>query len=236
MMFSPSLEFIEESIKDIVKVPMRAIGSIRRIKRNRNWNDHITVANAKSEYVRIMTTAREVLHYNLYGPIALLAILRTYDYLVKMKIDQLFRYIVAEHIDDYPGIRQEMIRINEDINFFENKLPNIIRFGLVQIDLRLIKSELLHNSKELLKHLKLELEDEQVGILNEAYVKLELILQRLQHEPQTVEEFVEMQKYLQEHGDLNEYKYVEEDLSQVAYILKTLDDFKHPGNPVYLIK
>ncbi|CAG9319435.1 unnamed protein product [Blepharisma stoltei] len=236
MVFSPSLEFIEEAFKDIVKVPLRAISTIRRIKRNRAWNDHISVNNANSEYSRFMSMAREALHYNFYGPVSLLAILRSYDYLVKMKVNQLFKFIVQEHIDDYAGLRNEMIRLNDDIDFFENKLPTVMKFGLLQVDLRLIKSELLHNSQELLKNLKLELEDEQIGILNEAYEKLDAIVAKLHCQPKTVEEFVEMQKYLEDNGDLKEFQRVEEDLNQVSYIMQTLDYFKHAGNPEYLMK
>ena len=130
--------------------------------------------------------------YSLFCPLAIVAILRQYDYLLQEDQQQLLNSLISAHIGDYSGLSQELTTISDDLQVIQQTLPNNLHFGLVELSVSKYKRTVWKHGERLVRCLLEELQSEYSGLLYQSAELFASLMQELHRSPQTVEELQEM--------------------------------------------
>lgn len=224
----PSIEEIEYSLRTLAKAPLANLRRIRMLKRNATEHEHISAKNAKPLLQQALKEISLVLQFSLYAPVALLAILRHFEYLFTSTPQDLFESVVTAHIDDYEGFVQEIETISAHKTLIETNLPVALHFGMLQVHLKGFKTEAVRNAQILMDTLLAELSLEHLGILREVHASFESLMEMLSRTPESVEELGDLQDLIRQKKDEMIIKEIDTELKKVIFIYDALDRFNTP--------
>lgn len=225
LVLTPSIEEVEYGLRTLAKAPLANLRRIRKLKRNATEHEHITAKNAKALLQLALREVSSVLQFSLYAPVALLAILRHFEYLFSSSPQDLFEAVVTSHIDDYPGFVQEIETISRHKALIEANLPLALHFGMLQVHLKGFKTEAVRNAQILMDTLLAELSLEHLGILREVHSSFESLMEMLIRTPESVEELGDLQDFLHHRKDEAIIKEINAELQKVVFIYEALERF-----------
>lgn len=225
LVLTPSIEEVEYSLRTLAKAPLSNLHRIRRLQRHASEHEHIAAKNAKPLLQLALKEISSVLQFSLYAPVALLAILRHFEYLFSSNPQELFEAVVTSHIDDYAGFVQEIETISRHKDLIEANLPLALHFGMLQVHLKDFKTEAVRNAQILMDYLLSELSLEHLGILREIHTSFESLMEMLSRTPESVEELGDLQDFLHHRKDEAIIKGINAELQKVVFIYEALDRF-----------
>ena len=222
---SPNIGEIDLLLQKLLKAPLKNLIRIKKFTLRTSEKQRIRVRNAASEIKAALADIAEVLQFSLYGPIALLGLLREFDYLYSKRFADLFMQLVKAHIEDYSGLVAEIRTVLKHRDVIARLLPDSLQFGIFEVQLRLLKFEGTRNAAVLVDALFRELINEHLAIMTEITKEFTELLARLSYTPQTVEELDELQAFLESRKDETVMLQVNRELDKVAAIETSLEDF-----------
>jgi hypothetical protein len=221
----PNLRFIEESLRDILKSPIKSFEKIKSISKQKMLDDKLFIANSGECYSQALSEILDILQFSLLGPHAILRVLSKFEYLVKDSPEKILEEIMISTSNNYKELHLAMKRIKRDSEEIENLLPTTMNFGLFQLELGKIKLEILNNSKELLLAILNEIEKEKCKLLDEAHCNFKLLIKKLVSPPTDVEEFVDIRDYLDKKGDIEDFRPIKNSLHVIEIITGIMHEF-----------
>ena len=225
LFITPVLKLIEEAFRDLIKAPLKSLERIKSISKEKMLDDKLSIPNSSECYGELLTVLQEVLKYSLTGPIAMLKVLNKYQYLVKDSPSKVLEEIIVCHNNDYQGLHIAMKKIKKDMEDVENLLPDYMNFGILQLDLQILKREIVNNCKELLGAILEEIEKEKTRLLNDSHLMFKALIEKLIIPPMDVEKFVELRDYIENQRDLEDFKPIKKSLQVIDYILNIMEEF-----------
>lgn len=223
---SPSISEIDILLQKLLKAPLKNLMRIKRFAIRSSDKQRIKVKNAAAEIKAALTDIAEVLQYSLYGPVALLGLLREFDYLYTKRFPDLFMQLIKSHIEDYSGLVSEIRTVLRHKDMIARLLPDSFQFGIFEVQLRLLKYEGTRNATVLAEALFRELINEHLAIMTEITKNFTELLVKLSYTPQTVEELDELQTFLESKRDEIAMQEVTQELAKVTAIETSLEDFQ----------
>lgn len=225
LFLTPDLRYVEESLRDILKAPIKSFEKIKSISKQKMLDDRLKIPNSGECYSSVLDELTKVIKLSLLGPCAMLKALGKFEYLVKDSPAKILEELMSSTSTNYKDLHLSMKKIKRDFEEIENLLPSTMNFGLFQLDLHMIKSEIINNSKELLLAILEEIEKEKHRLIEEAHLKFKLLINKLINPPTDVEEFVEIRDYLDRKGDIEDYRPIKNSLHVIELISGIMDEF-----------
>ena len=225
----PNLRFIEESLRDILKSPIKSFEKIKSISKQKMLDEKLVITNSAECYSSVLNEITQLLRYSLLGPHAILRVLNKFEYLVKDSPAKSLEELMASTSNNYKELPLAMKRIKRDSEEIENLLPTCMNFGLFQLELGKIKLEILNNSKELLVAILEEIEKEKANLIDQTHCNFGLLIKKLVNPPNDVEEFVEIRDYIDKKGDIEDYRPIKSSLHVIEIISGIMHEFHFVG-------
>ena len=222
---TPSLSEIDLLLQKLLTAPLKNLLRIKRFAMRSSDKQRVKVRNAAAEIRSAFSDVGEILQLSLYGPVALLGILREFDYLFSKRLPDLFLQLVKSHVNDYPGLVTEIRTITHHRDIIDNQIPDSIQFGIFDVQLRLLKYEGTRNANILIEALERELVNEHLAIMTDITKEFTELLEKISYIPQTVEELHELQAFLYVKQDESVMQKVNKELSKANIIETSLEEF-----------
>lgn len=228
----PTITEIDIALQKLLKAPLKNILRIKRFSLRPTEKHRIKLRNATMEIRTALSDhIAEVFQYSMYGPVALLALLREFDYLFCGRITELFTRLVKAHVEDYPGLISEIRTIEKHKELIQTQLPESVQFGFFLVQLTSMKQEAKRNAKAICEALTKELSNEHLAILTEVTQDFEGLIARLSQVPQSVEEMDEMNRFLEAKQDEAVMSAIKKELEKVRIIEEGLEEFQRDIDP-----
>lgn len=228
----PDLVGMEKGLEMLILKPLQDVGAVPEV--TCSGSSLISVFNHKERLADVFTKARNLLENSLYAPLALIAIMRQYEYLAQDSQKDLLTRLINAHIDDYSGLGAEMKTIQFDLRALQSKFPDRLNFGMVEMDLRPCKREMVHNGGQLLLQLLQELVQEYYGLLNHSEQMFTRLMEELKRAPTSVEELKDLSNYIEAQLDLQQFTTIQSSISKAMKIQQILTDFQQAVDPAQL--
>jgi len=220
----PDLSICEKELLRLLHLPISSLRQVPQI--TSSGSTPAQVPNFSGELHSATVVLQDLLQFSLYGPLALLAVLRQYEYLAETVLEEVVRTLINAHIADYGGLGREMRKIRADMTTIAEKYPGKLQFGLIEVDLLPLKSEIQRNGGLLLSGLLKELTSEYLGLLNYSQARFKALKSDLIRVPKTVEELQVVASYLEARQDEASFAQIAETLSQTRTISGILEEFQ----------
>ena len=230
----PDLVGMEKGLETLILRPLQDIGEIPEV--TCSGSTLISVFNHMEKLADVFTKARNLLENSLYAPLALIAILRQYEYLAQESQSELLERLINAHIDDYTGLGVEMKTIQFDLRAVQSKFPDHLNFGMIEVDLTPCKREMHSNGTQLLHRLLEELIQEYLGLLNYTEQQFSLLMEDLKKAPNSVEELKELTNYIESKEDLERFNGIQNFITKAMKIQQILTDFQQAVDPAQLTR
>lgn len=222
---TPTLKVIEEYLRDIIKAPLKSLENIRGIHK-KGETDKIFVSNSSECYQELLKDIQNALKYSLLGPISMIKVLGKYNYLVKDSLSTILEDVILDHANDYKSLQKTIKKIQSDTEEAQKFIPTNMNFGILQVDLSMVKLEIVNNGNELITAILEEIEKEKNRLLEQAHLDFDNLIKKLISTPSTVEEFVEIRNYIDKKRDLEDFKPIKNSLDVIDLIIETMEEFK----------
>jgi len=194
LQLEPSILEFQEQLKTLFDLPIRTLAQCPTIAPADSG--YIRLDHYRKTYLKVLRKAQTAARYSLYGPLAMVAILRQYEYLVQDSQQSLLNSLISSHLGDYSGLSEELETLSEDIHTISHNLPDTLQFGLVELSLVRYKEAARGNGQKLVLCLLEELQWEYSGLLTQAGQLFQTLMDDLHRFPQTVEELQGISDYL----------------------------------------
>ena len=228
----PTITEIDIALQKLLKAPLKNILRIKRFSLRPTEKHRIKLRNATMEIRTALSDhIAEVFQYSMYGPVALLALLREFDYLFCGRLSELFTRLVKAHVEDYPGLIAEIRTIEKHKELIQMQLPESVQFGFFLVQLTSLKQEAKRNAKVICEALTKELTNEHLAILTDVTQDFEALTARLSQVPQSVEEMDEMNRFLEAKEDEAVMTAIKKELEKVRIIEEGLEEFQRDLDP-----
>lgn len=222
----PGVSEIERNLQELLKAPLKNIQRIVGFAPSSLTAKQVKVKNAAWGLASVYRTAAEVLQFSLYGPLALLAMLREFEYLFCSKVNEPFMSIVAAHVSDYVGLAGKIQTILKHRDLIANDLPDTLQFGLFLVNLKAFKLQAVANANTLIQALLRELANEHLSLLQDATSAYSGLMERLSSSPQTFEELQALQSFLDANMDERLMGEVKSEVAKADVIQASLEEFQ----------
>lgn len=223
---SPGIAEIERNLQELLKAPIKNIQRIMGFSSSSITAKQVKVKNAAWGVAAVYRIAAEICQYSLYGPLALLAILREFEYLFYPKVNDPFMSILAAHINDYAGITRKIQIILKHKDLIANNLPDFLQFGLFQVNLKTFKLQSVTNANKLIQALLTELTNEHFSILQDATSAYSGLMEKLNSSPQTFKELQELLSFLDANKDEQIMSEIKSEVAKADVIQASLEEFQ----------
>jgi len=234
LQLEPSISEFQEQLKTLFDLPLRTLAECPTIAPVDSRA--ISLHFYRKTYTKVLRKAQTVARYSLYGPLAMVAILRQYEYLVQDSQQSLLNSIISSHLGDYSGLSEELETLAMDIRTITHNLPETLQFGLVELNLVRYKEAARENGERLLRCLLEELQWEYSGLLTQAGQLFQTLMDDLHRYPQTVEELQGISDYLKKGQDAEKFREISLILQQAKTIKTTLQTYNKALNEKQLEK
>ena len=222
----PRVAEIERNLQELLKAPLKNIQRIVGFSPSIRTAKQVKVKNAASGLASVHQIAAEVLQFSLYGPLALLAILREFEYLFYPKVNDPFMSIVAAHVSDYVGLAGKIQTIFKHRDLIAADLPDLLQFGLFQVNLKAFKLQAVSNANTLIQALLRELANEHLSLLQDATMAYSGLMERLSSSPQTFEELQTLLSFLDASMDERLMSEIKGEVAKADVIQTSLEEFQ----------
>ena len=229
----PAISDIDIALQKLLKAPLKNVLRIKKFSLRPTEQNRIKVRNATAEIrMALNEHIADVFQYSMYGPVALLALLREFDYLFTGRLSDLFHLIVQAHIEDHSGLISELRIVSKQKELIQTLLPDTLQFGFFIVRLTNFKKEAKYNTEMLCEALISELTNEHFAILTDVTQEFTSLLSRLSQIPQTVEDMDEMNQFLEAKEDEVVMTAIKKELEKVRTIEEGLEEFQRDINPL----
>jgi len=223
LQLEPNISDFEEKLKEMLDLPLISLSDCPTVASE--GSVPMQFQYFRTLYCETLSEAQETAMYSLFCPLAIVAILRQYDYLLQEDQQQLLNSMISAHIGDYSGLSQELATISDDLQVIQQTLPNNLHFGLVELSVSKYKRTVWKHGERLVRCLLEELQSEYSGLLYQSAELFASLMQELHRSPQTVEELQEISDYLKKGRDAEKFAEISSILQQASTIQSTLDAY-----------
>ena len=220
LQLEPSLPEFQEQLKHLFDLPLKTMAECPTIAPENS--QPISLRHYRNTYQKVLHKAQKVAIYSLYGPLAMVAIMRQYEYLVQDSQQALLHTLISSHLGDYSGLSDELETLSTDIQTLTHHLPDSLQFGIVELNMKKYKDAAKVNGQRILECLLEELQLEYSGLLTQAAQLFSVLMEDLHRSPQTVEELQAISEYLKKGQDAEKFKEISLILQQTKTIQATL--------------
>lgn len=228
LVLTPDIIKTDVDVRTLVKAPLKQLQQVMLFKRGLTVKQHLREKGIQEEFTGLLREVAAVLQFSLCGPVALLGLLRQFDYLLNPSFAALTNRFISAHVNDYEGLISEIQTIYTHKELIERSIPRYLHFGLFEVDLTVFKAEAAYNARVLAEQLLLEVSQEYCGLLRELHTGFEEIMQVLGSTPSTVEELAYLQDYSQQGRVDQNFEEIWKELRKAEFLMECMDKFHLP--------
>ena len=228
LVLTPDITKTDVDLRSLAKAPFKQLQRVMLFKRGITVKQHLRAQGTQEEFTGALKEVAAVLQFSMCGPVALLGLLRQFDYLLSPGFAALTNRFISAHVNDYEGLIAEIQTIYSHKELIERSIPRFLQFGLFEVDLTAFKAEASYNAGVLCEQLLLEVSQEYGGLLRELHTDFEEIMQVLGSTPNTVEELAYLQDYAQQGRAEQRFEGIWKELGKAEYLAGCLDKFHLP--------